>query len=116
MDALNKAISILDTQTKLASAVGVVPQVVNNWLKRGRVPAEHCPSIERVTKGEVRCEELRPDVDWEYLRGTSTVNPENTPEMKTAAHVECCSGDPRPGERRRPEMRIAHGRREDEAA
>jgi len=26
--------------------------------------------IERESKGAVRCEELRPDVDWAYLRGT----------------------------------------------
>jgi len=29
------------------------------------------PAIERATKGAVRCEELRPDVDWAYLRGTA---------------------------------------------
>ncbi|WP_277949020.1 YdaS family helix-turn-helix protein [Proteus mirabilis] len=26
--------------------------------------------MEKVTSGVVRCEELRPDVDWSYLRGT----------------------------------------------
>ena len=38
------------------------------WQKRGRVPAEHCPAIERATGGKVRCEDLRPDVDWSVLR------------------------------------------------
>lgn len=28
-------------------------------------------AIERESSGAVRCEDLRPDVDWEYLRGTS---------------------------------------------
>lgn len=51
-------------------------QTVQSWLAN-RVPAEHCPSIERATRavaaqgGEsliVRCEELRPDVAWEVLR------------------------------------------------
>lgn len=28
-------------------------------------------NIERETGGVVRCEDLRPDVDWAYLRGTS---------------------------------------------
>jgi DNA-binding transcriptional regulator YdaS (Cro superfamily) len=28
-------------------------------------------SIERETKGEVRCEDLRPDVDWQFLRNTA---------------------------------------------
>jgi DNA-binding transcriptional regulator YdaS (Cro superfamily) len=32
------------------------------------VPADRCPVIERETGGAVRCEELRPDVDWAYLR------------------------------------------------
>ncbi|MCV5533321.1 toxin YdaS, partial [Escherichia coli] len=31
-------------------------------------PAERCPAIERATRGEVLCEELRPDIDWSYLR------------------------------------------------
>lgn len=44
---------------------------VNQWVKGDRpVPAERCPQIERLTEGRVRCEELRPDVDWGYLRGT----------------------------------------------
>ena len=44
-----------------------------------------------------------------------TVNPENSQKQKSEAHVECCSGDPRHGERHRPELR--HGdRREDDPA
>lgn len=70
MQALNKAQQILGSQTALAHAVGVVPQVVNNWHRRGNVPAEYCPRIEKATDGAVRCEELRPDVDWAYLRAT----------------------------------------------
>jgi len=27
-------------------------------------------AIERESRGEITCEELRPDVDWAYLRGT----------------------------------------------
>lgn len=34
--------------------------------------------IERESAGVVRCEALRDDVDWAYIRGTSPVNPENT--------------------------------------
>lgn len=30
-------------------------------------------NIERETAGAVRCEDLRPDVDWSYLRGTASV-------------------------------------------
>lgn len=30
-----------------------------------------CLAIERETSGAVTCEDLRPDVDWAYLRGTA---------------------------------------------
>ncbi|MCD6674879.1 MAG: helix-turn-helix domain-containing protein [Burkholderiaceae bacterium] len=30
-----------------------------------------CIAIERESAGAVRCEDLRPDVDWAYLRGTA---------------------------------------------
>lgn len=68
MNALQKAIDALGSQSALAKAIGCVPQVVNNWLRRGSVPAEHCVAIEKATAGVVRCEDLRPDVDWAYLR------------------------------------------------
>ena len=68
--ALKSAISILGGTAEFAESIGVSPQVVTNWLARERVPAERCPSIERVTKGAVTCEALRPDVDWQYLRRT----------------------------------------------
>lgn len=70
MNALERAISIFKTQTALAKEIDELPQTVSNWLRRGSVPAEHCPAIERATSGEVTCEQLRPDVDWAYLRGT----------------------------------------------
>ena len=70
MDALKHAETIIGSQTALARAVGVVPQVVNHWQRRGNVPAEYCPRIERATQGAVRCEDLRPDVDWGFLRAT----------------------------------------------
>lgn len=41
---------------------------VNNWPLRGQIPAEHCPSLERLSGGKRRCEEMRPDVEWQVLR------------------------------------------------
>ncbi|MDT4679101.1 transcriptional regulator, partial [Escherichia coli] len=32
---------------------------------------ERCPAIEKATGGAVTCEELRPDIDWAYLRGAA---------------------------------------------
>jgi DNA-binding transcriptional regulator YdaS (Cro superfamily) len=56
---------------QLARAVGVSAVIVSQWKTGARqVPAERCPAIERATDGAVTCEELRPDVDWAYLRGT----------------------------------------------
>ena len=39
------------------------------WVIRKKTPAEYCPAIEKATG--VLCEKLRPDIDWEFLRGTS---------------------------------------------
>lgn len=56
---------------ELALAVGVSQVNVSLWKTGARqVPAERCPAIERATNGAVRCEELRPDVDWGFLRAT----------------------------------------------
>ena len=66
---IEKAAGILGSQSALAAALGVTKAAVWQWKDPARqVPAEHCPVIERITHGEVRCEELRPDVDWGYLR------------------------------------------------
>jgi len=69
MNALNKAIAYMGSQVALAEEIGGTPQLVNNWIRRGQVPAEHCPKIERATRGQVTCEDLRPDIDWAILRG-----------------------------------------------
>lgn len=62
--AINMAIAILGSQVALAKEIGCTPQVINNWLRRDRVPVEFCMKIERATGGRVTCEMLRPDVDW----------------------------------------------------
>jgi DNA-binding transcriptional regulator YdaS (Cro superfamily) len=68
MKSLEKAFLSVGGQSKLAKSIGIAPQVVNNWVRRGNVPAEYCPAIERATNGLVCCEDLRPDVDWVVLR------------------------------------------------
>jgi DNA-binding transcriptional regulator YdaS (Cro superfamily) len=68
---LIRAAQIAGSQKALAVAVGVTAQSLNQWISGVRpIPAERCPAIERATDGAVRCEDLRPDVDWAYLRGT----------------------------------------------
>lgn len=63
-------------QAALARNLGVKPPTVNQWVMGiRRVPAEQCPAIERLTKGAVRCEDLRPDVAWDVLRLQSAPEP-----------------------------------------
>lgn len=109
MQAIQTAIDHLGSQSALAKAIGVAPQVVHNWVVRGNVPAEWCPEIEKATGGAVRCEDLRADVDWAYLRGTT---PAET-EVKPA--VECGAIDPRHGDRRSPDQRQCADRRKGDA-
>lgn len=74
MNPLKHAEAVMGNQAALAKALKVPQQTVNNWARRGRVPAEHCPDIERVTQGAVTCEDLRPDVEWAVLRGCGCAN------------------------------------------
>lgn len=66
MNALDKAIGILGSQSALAEAIGVKQAYIWNWKNRGRkrVPAEHCAAIEDVTGGKVKRSDLRPDINW----------------------------------------------------
>ncbi len=65
---LQRAIELCHGQTALASGLGLRQSHISNWLTRGKVSAEYCPAIERLTERKVTCEQLRPDVDWAYLR------------------------------------------------
>ncbi len=69
MSPIDRAAKHLGSQRILAKMIGVTPGAVSQWKTAG-VPVEHCPRIERLTAGTVRCEEMRPEVDWAYLRAT----------------------------------------------
>lgn len=64
-EALARAIQIIGSASALARELGISKGAVSQWK---RVPADHCPDIEDLTKGQVICEELRPDVNWPVLR------------------------------------------------
>jgi DNA-binding transcriptional regulator YdaS (Cro superfamily) len=71
--AIERACDIAGGQAALARKIGVHVSFPNQWVKGRRpVPAERCPSIEKATARQVTCEQLRPDVDWAYLRGTAS--------------------------------------------
>lgn len=61
--ALENAIAQLGL-TGLARSLGNISAPgVAKWLRNG-VPLDRCPAVERATAGAVRCEDLRPDVEW----------------------------------------------------
>lgn len=52
----------------LAGKLGLTAPVVSDWVSgKKRIPAEQCPRIEELTG--IKCEDLRPDVRWDVLRG-----------------------------------------------
>lgn len=65
------------------------------WKARGRVPAEHCPAIERETRRVskdkadpalvVTCEQLRPDVAWGVLREQAGPEAEGADQVEAKA-------------------------------
>lgn len=76
---IERAAKVIGSQAALGSLLGLGKAAVGAWKDEGRrVPAEHCPKIERETrriadeKGDpsliVTCEQLRPDVAWDVLR------------------------------------------------
>ncbi len=68
-DGINQAIKAAGGLTAFTQAINA-PSVhaVKGW-RMTRVPAEYCPRIERITG--VRCEEIRPDIEWGVLRQAS---------------------------------------------
>lgn len=66
MEAFFEAIRIAGSRWDLADRIGVAHSTPGMWVMRKKVPAEHCPAIERETG--VRCELIRPDVPWGVLR------------------------------------------------
>lgn len=61
--ALSRAIKIVGSQRKLAFALHKQPQVVTAWMKkRSPVGGTNCVPIEKLTHGEVKAAELRPDL------------------------------------------------------
>ncbi|EIX9596860.1 MULTISPECIES: transcriptional regulator [Klebsiella pneumoniae complex] len=71
LDAIREACKVVGGQAAMSRNLGVSAPTVNQWTSGTRqIPAERCPEIEKATGGVVTCEDLRPDVDWKYLRRT----------------------------------------------
>lgn len=81
VDAVRRAAKLLGSQRALATALGVAPVNVSQWLSSARVkgrpvPPKQCVRIEWLTKGAVSRRELRPD-DWRDI----------WPELECAAPI-----------------------------
>lgn len=65
---VKRLIKLLGGPTKTARAFAVHPQTVVFWrLGSSKFPAEHCPTAEDLSDGEILCEDLRPDIQWRVL-------------------------------------------------
>ncbi|MBJ2139842.1 helix-turn-helix domain-containing protein [Delftia acidovorans] len=64
---IEQAAEIVGSQKALGLALGVTKAAVWQWMAHGRrVPVEHCPRIEVLTKGAVTRRDLRPE-DWQEI-------------------------------------------------
>ncbi|EPL7197429.1 transcriptional regulator [Klebsiella michiganensis] len=74
LEAIREACRVVGGQAAMSRSLGVSSPTVNQWTTGTRqIPAERCLEIEKATAGTVTCEELRPDIDWAYLRGVGIV-------------------------------------------
>lgn len=54
---------------ELAEQLGISKASVSYWASGDRLPSvENCKRIEFATAGYVRCEDLRPDLNWCHIR------------------------------------------------
>ena len=72
-DAFEKAIQIAGSKAALARGLGITPWALSKW-NFNKIPEERCLSIEEITKKEVKAEQLRPDINWAFVRSTKNSN------------------------------------------
>ena len=63
MEAIHRAVELLENQAAIARLCGVSPQAVSQWVAGTRpIPPKHAKSIEDATGGQVTASQLRPDL------------------------------------------------------
>jgi DNA-binding transcriptional regulator YdaS (Cro superfamily) len=72
-DALEKAIKIAGSKSALARSLGITPWALSKW-NFNKIPEDRCLSIEELTHQEVKAEQLRPDINWVFVRSTKNSN------------------------------------------
>lgn len=66
---IRRAFSVMGGPSEASRKLGINnPAVLYQWRIHGRVPIKYAIEIEVLTNGAVRCEDLRPDVNWGVLR------------------------------------------------
>ena len=68
---LEQAIALLGNKSALARAIGITPWALSKWDVR-KPPKDRCLAIEKATQGKITAEQLRPDVNWNYIRKKET--------------------------------------------
>jgi DNA-binding transcriptional regulator YdaS (Cro superfamily) len=61
---IERAIEAAGGTSAVAREFQISPASVSGWIKRATVPIERCIPLERLCKGIVTCEQMRPDFDW----------------------------------------------------
>ncbi|QXW27181.1 helix-turn-helix domain-containing protein [Acinetobacter johnsonii] len=72
-DALEKAIKIVGSKSALARGLGITPWALSKW-NFNKIPEDRCLPIEELTKSKVKAEQLRPDINWAFIRSTQNSN------------------------------------------
>ncbi|WP_313074930.1 transcriptional regulator [Melaminivora sp.] len=85
-EAVRRAAQLLGSQRALAQALGVAAVNISQWTRHGGakgrpVPPKQCVRIERLTSGQVKRQQLRPD-DWADI----------WPELAESQHQEVARG------------------------
>jgi DNA-binding transcriptional regulator YdaS (Cro superfamily) len=78
MDKLLAYLNGLDKAARPAfcTACGTTERYLRKAISaKQQLGAHLCINIDRESRGVVRCEDLRPDIDWAYLRGTAKFAP-----------------------------------------
>ncbi|SPL72297.1 transcriptional regulator [Acinetobacter stercoris] len=65
--AFAKAVKLAGSKSALAKKLEITPWALSKWNPE-RIPDDRCLAIEDLTNGEVKAEELRPDINWIYVR------------------------------------------------
>lgn len=66
--SIEKAVELCGSQKKLAQKLGVTQQLISYAIQgKRRLSVINAIKIEKVTNGEVKRKEIRPDIDWNEL-------------------------------------------------